>query len=88
MIDKIKLILKMSLGGRSATSKFFDFGHKVVVFALVSFSAITIFDVGRGMYSIIRINRQAIPPPPPHFAAPPLGGAGSCDNINNGNAKA
>ncbi len=79
----------MSLGGRSATSKFFDFGHKVAVFAMVSFSAITIFDVGRGMYSIIRINRQGLPPP---VAAPPpldgAAGAGAGDNINNGNAKA
>jgi hypothetical protein len=79
----------MSLGGgRSATSKFFDFGHKVVVFALVSFSAITIFDVGRGMYKIIRINRQSLPPPPPPVAAAPLDSAGAGDNINNGNAKA
>ena len=74
----------MSLGGRSATSKFFDYGHKVVVFALVSFSAITIFDVGRGMYNIIRINRKGLPPP---VAAGPLdgaaaAGAGAGDNIN------
>lgn len=70
--------------GRSATSRLFDMGHKVVVFGLVTFSAVTIFDVGRGMYNIIRINRKSLPPP---VAAPDLLSVAD-DNNSNGNAKA
>jgi hypothetical protein len=50
---------------RSLGAKVLDFGHKAVVFGLVSFVSYTIFEVGSGVFHIIRLNRNGGIPMPP-----------------------
>ncbi len=53
------------MAGRSVGAKILDFGHKAFVFGLVSCATYSIFEIGNGVYHIIRINRNGGIPPPP-----------------------
>ena len=50
---------------RSLSAKILDFGHKAAVFGLVSCSVYSIFEIGSGVYHVIRLNRNGgiqVPP--------------------------